>query len=472
MQTFNGRDFLLTTETARELYHAHAQKMPVADYHCHLNARDIYEDVGYQNLTQLWLGEDHYKWRAMRADGVAERLITGDATPYEKFEAWAQVVPRLIGNSLYHWTHMELLRYFGIAETLSPKTCKAIWERANAALQTMSVRTILETANVRALCTTDDPTDDLAWHSLIRDDPSVKPLVLPAFRPDKAFNIGKRGFMNYIARLGQSAGIVIRNLTDVQEALARRVAYFAQHGCLTADHGLDAIVYERDASLANIALCSALSTHTVDEHAKAAYKTELLIYLAKLYKQHGFVMQLRFGVARDNNPLMLDQVGANTGYDAISGTAKCGAILCELLGALEVQDALPRTIVCSLNPADNAQITSAIGCFQGAGEKSKLQHGSAWWFNDTKRGIEEQLTNLAQSGILANFVGMLTDSHSYLSYARHEYFRRILCDLLGKWVENGEYPRDMALLGTIVEDICYNNAVRYFGFDAVAKPSS
>jgi len=464
MQTPIGRDFLLSTDAARELYHAHAAKMPVVDYHCHINPREIYEDKRYDNLAEVWLGGDHYKWRVMRANGVDERLITGDASPYEKFEAWAAVMPKLVGNPLYHWTHLELSRYFGIEEALCPKTCKAIWEKANEALKTLTVRRIIEASNVTALCTTDDPTDDLNWHRLIRGDKSFKTLVLPAFRPDKAVNVHKPGFADYAARLGEAADLRIRNLADMKEALSRRVKFFAQQGCLTADHGLDAVVCERDPALAEAALCSALSGHAVDARGEAAYKTELLLFLARLYKQYGFVMQLHYGAVRDNNPVMFRLLGPDTGYDAIGGVSGSGAALGALFGALEDGDALPKTIVYSLNPSDNAQITSVIGCFQGEGVANKIQHGSAWWFNDTKRGMEAQLVNLAENSVLANFVGMLTDSRSFLSYTRHEYFRRILCNLIGKWVENGEYPRDMETLGAIVEDISYNNAVRYFGF--------
>lgn len=465
MQAFIGKDFLLATPVSRALFHEHAEKMPIVDYHCHINPKEIYDDLRYDNITQVWLGGDHYKWRVMRANGVDERFITGDASAYEKFEAWAEVMPKLVGNPLYHWTHLELLRYFGVEETLSPKTCKAIWEQANEKLKALTVRRIIGQSNVTALCTTDDPTDDLRWHKLIREDKSFKTAVLPAFRPDKAVNINKPAFTEYVKKLGAAAGISIASPDDMKEALRRRVVYFAEQGCLTADHGLDAVVCLRDAARAKSALCSALSGHAVDAQGAAAYKTELLLYLAGLYKQYGFVMQLHYGAARDNNPVMFNKLGPDTGYDAINGAAGSGAALGALFGMLEAEDALPKTVVYSLNPTDNAQITSVIGCFQGANARNKIQHGSAWWFNDTKTGMEAQLTNLAESSVLANFIGMLTDSRSFLSYTRHEYFRRVLCGLLGKWVESGEYPRDMETLGAIVEDICYNNAVRYFGFN-------
>ncbi|MEN6471701.1 MAG: glucuronate isomerase [Clostridiaceae bacterium] len=457
-------DFLLSTKTARTLYHAHAELMPVVDYHCHIDPRQIYEDYRYNDLAEAWLGGDHYKWRVMRADGVEERFITGDAAPYEKFEAWAAVVPKLIGNPLYHWTHLELARYFDIFEPLSLKTCKEIWEKANEALKTLTVRKIIEYSGVTALCTTDDPADNLKWHKLLKEDARFKTLVLPAFRPDKAVNLNKPGFSKYLEKLGAAAGITIRTLDDVKEALSRRVKYFAQMGCLTADHGLGAIVCEQDPAAACAGFRGALSGTCPDARGEAAYKTELLLHLARLYKKYGFVMQLHYGAVRDNNPVMYEKLGSDAGYDAIAGISGSGAALGRLFGVLEQENALPKTIVYSLNPTDNAQVSTVIGCFQGAGIKNKIQHGSAWWFNDTGRGMEEQLKTFAESSVLPNFVGMLTDSRSFLSYTRHEYFRRILCNLLGAWTENGEYPCDMELLGEMAENISYNNAASYFGF--------
>jgi len=464
MQALIHDDFLLANETARVLYHGHAEKMPVVDYHCHIDPKQIYEDYRYGDIAEAWLGGDHYKWRAMRADGVDERLITGEAAPYEKFRAWAATVPKLIGNPLYHWTHLELARYFGVFEPLSPKTCQKVWEKANETLKILTVRKIIARSNVTALCTTDDPADDLRWHRLIKEDTRFKTLVLPAFRPDKAVSVSSPGFSEYLERLGAAAGIRIRSLDDVKEALSRRAEYFAKMGCLTADHGLDEIVCEQDPAAACAAFRGALSGVCPDAHGEAAYKTELLLHLGRLYQKHGFVMQLHYGAARDNNPVMYDKLGPDTGFDAISGVSGSGAALGRFLGALEREGALGKTVVYSLNPADNAQISTVIGCFQGAPVRGKMQHGSAWWFNDTKRGMEEQLKDLAENSVLPNFVGMLTDSRSFLSYTRHEYFRRILCNLLGQWAENGEYPRDMELLGKMAEDISYNNAVGYFGF--------
>lgn len=459
MQTFTDGDFLLNTPTARALYHEHARLMPVADYHCHISPKDIYEDRRYDNLAEIWLAEDRYKWRALRACGVEERLVTGDAPAYEKFRAWAEVVPKLVGSPLCHWTHLELARYFGISETLSPKTCGAIWEQANEKLKSLSVRSILQASGVRALCTTDDPADDLVWHKLLRGDAGFAIQVLPTFRPDRAMHLNRPGFAEYAACLGEASGVRIENLADMKEALLRRVKHFAQIGCLASDHDLDEIPFERDEARSETALRAALSGQPVDVRGTAAYKAELLFFLAQLYREHGLVMQLRVGVMRDVNPGMLERLGSDAGFDAVSGVAGVGASLGMLLGALEAQDALPKTVLYSLNPADNAQIAPLIACFPG-----RVQQGSAWWYNDTRRGIEAQLTTLAEHYALPNCIGMTTDARSPLSYARHEYFRRALCALLGRFVEAGEYPPDMEALGAMARDISYHNAVRYFGF--------
>ncbi len=464
MPAFIGEHFLLGSETARALYHEHAAKLPIVDYHCHINPKEIYEDLHYNNITEVWLGGDHYKWRVIRANGYPERVITGDADPYEKFEAWAHTVPKLIGNPLYHWTHLELKRYFGIEETLSPRTCKEIWEQANKVLQTLSVRKILELSNVTAICTTDDPADDLCYHKLLQADRTLKTRVLPAFRPDKAVNIGKVTFRDYVKQLEAASGVPIHTIEDVKTALTQRLDYFAALGCVASDHGLDYIVCAEDREKANAIFAAALAGNAPTRQEAEIYKTELLLFLAQEYHKRGWVMQLHYGAARDNNPSMFQKLGPDTGYDAISGIPASGAALGKFFGMLEREHTLPKTIVYSLNPTDNAQIATVIGCFQSGELPGKLQHGSAWWFNDTRRGMIDQLTSVAELSVLPNFVGMLTDSRSFLSYTRHEYFRRILCDLLGAWVENGEYPRDMEALGAMVRNIGYYNAVRYFGF--------
>lgn len=464
MQVLIHEDFLLKNETARVLYHEHSKVMPIVDYHCHINPQEIYEDRHYDNLTTLWLGADHYKWRVLRANGVEESRITGDADPYDKFLAWAEVVPKLIGNPLYHWTQLELARYFHVYEPLSLDTAPAIWEKANQVLKTMGVRKIVELSNVTSLCTTDDPVDSLVWHKKLQEEENFQTVVLPAFRPDKAINIDKAGFAAYIDKLAKVADFEIRSLADVKSALAKRLDYFVQLGCLTSDHGLDAIVCQRDEKRAEQAFLDAISDSKPDLLSVNAYKTEILLFLAKLYTQYNLVMQLHYGTVRDNSSKMYELLGPDSGFDAIAGVANSGASLAALFDLLEQENALPKTIVYSINPCDNAQIASVLGCFNREGIRNKMQHGSAWWFNDTKHGMEEQLISFSENSVLANFVGMLTDSRSFLSYTRHEYFRRILCNLIGSWVEDGEYPKNMKVLGAIVEDISYNNAIEYFGF--------
>ena len=464
MKSFLDEDFLLTSAAARRLYHDHAARMPVIDYHCHINPQEIYQDLTYNNLTEAWLGGDHYKWRAMRSNGIDERYITGqDSTPYGKFEQWAATLPRLIGNPLYHWTHLELKRYFNVEEPLTPDSCPLIWQKANQKLKTLSVREMIRQADVRVICTTDDPIDDLIWHRRIREDVSCEVQVLPTFRPDKALNIDKPGFAEYIGKLGEACGFQIVTVSDLKRALEQRLLYFAGLGCKVADHGLDYIVSPCAADPDQI-LRDALAEKSVSQSDADAFKAALLVFCAGLYTRHGIVLQLHYGAVRNNNPVMLKQLGPDAGFDAIYGRDGSGAALGRLLGAMESAKALPKTIIYSLNPIDNAQIGAVIGCFQSAEIPGKIQHGSAWWFNDSKQGMIDQLTSLASLSVLGNFVGMLTDSRSFLSYTRHEYFRRILCELIGGWVEKGEYPADMPYLGRLVEDICCRNAIRYFGF--------
>ena len=466
---FMHQDFLLTTTIARTLYHTHAKPMPIIDYHCHIDPRQIAEDHVFRDLTEAWLGGDHYKWRVMRANGVEERFITGDASPYEKFEAWANTLPGLIGNPLYHWTHLELQRYFGISEPLTPETCQNIWERANAQLSGLSLREIIRRSKVKALCTTDDPAGDLRWHQTLRDDPDSPCLVLPAFRPDRTLNIDKPGFTDYLKTLGKAAGVPIDSLDALKTALNKRLTFFVEMGCKAADHGLDYMMCEANGN-ADAIFKKALSGEAVSLKEAEAFKTHLLCFLAQRYREEGIVMQLHFGAARNNNPIAFQTLGPDTGFDAIWGAPNTGAALGALLGRMESQGGLPKTILYSLNPTDNAQIAAMIGCFQTAEHKGKIQHGSAWWFNDSKTGMTEQIVNLANHSVLAHFIGMLTDSRSFLSYTRHEYFRRILCDMLGSWVEQGEYPRDMAYLGQVVKDISYHNAVRYLGLENNLEP--
>ncbi len=466
MRQFMDENFLLTNEFARTLYHAHAAKMPVVDYHCHINPQEIYENRCFDNITQVWLGGDHYKWRLMRACGVPERLITGDAPDRDKFLAWASALPRAIGNPLYHWTHLELKRYFGYDGVLNAQSAEMVWELCNERLAQdgLRVRGIIEKSNVRVICTTDDPVDSLIWHEKIAEDATCPVRVLPAFRPDKAVNIDKAGFADYIAKLSDVSGIAIHGLETLREALRARLDFFDDHGCRASDHGLDAVVWQQaDDAQVDAVLRAALAGETVSAHDAACYQSAMLLFFAREYARRGWVMQIHYGALRNANGRMFDRLGPDTGYDCID-TPQTARALCALLDSLEREGALPRTILYSLNPNDNPVLTAALGCFQHEGVRNYVQHGSAWWFNDTCRGMQNQLENLADMSVLGNFVGMLTDSRSFLSYTRHEYFRRVLCQLIGQWVENGEYPADEAYLGQMVEDISYNNAVAFFGF--------
>lgn len=461
-----NRDFLLRTQTAQELYHNYAEPMPILDYHCHINPKEIAENIKFDNITQVWLGGDHYKWRLMRSNGVDEYYITGGASDWEKFEKWAQTLERAIGNPLYHWSHLELQRFFGYTGVLNRETAPEVWELCNRKLQEddMRVRSLIEKSGVTLLCTTDDPVDDLHWHKMLKDDPDFQIQVLPAWRPDKAMNIDKPDFAEYIKKLADAAEMPVTTFAQLKMALQKRMDFFAASGCSVSDHGIDYVMYApaSEEEIEKI-LEKRLSGENLDTLEIEQYKTACLLFLGREYKKRQWVMQLHYGCKRDNNQKMYRKLGPDTGYDCISNYTPAKQ-LTEFLNAVEEQEGLPKTILYSLNPIDDALIDSVIGCFQNSDAVGKIQHGSAWWFNDNKSGMEKQMSSLANLGMLANFVGMLTDSRSFLSYPRHEYFRRILCNLLGEWVENGEYPADMKCLGSIVKDISYNNAVRYFGF--------
>ena len=470
MKQFMDDNFLLETETARRLYHEHAEKMPIIDYHSHINPQEIAEDKRYDSITDVWLGGDHYKWRAMRCNGVQEADITGakDTDPYRTFEKWAETLPRAIGNPLYHWTYLELKKYFGITEPLNAKSAKAIYDKCNARLKDadMSVRGIIDQSNVKLICTTDDPVDSLEWHKKIKADPTCKVKVLPAFRPDKAFNIHKPEYPTYMAKLAEVSGVEIKTFADVVKALYTRIDFFNEMGCRASDHALDYAVYaaadeaELDAIVAKGLAGGAI---TVDELNK--YKTACLLAVAKKYTEYGWVMQIHFGCIRDNNTTWYNKLGPDTGFDAVSNTHGADD-LGKLMDAMSKAGNLPKMVLYSLNQYDNETIMTLAGAFQVDGQcASQIQMGSAWWFNDTKTGMEKQLTDFANLGVLGNFIGMLTDSRSFLSYTRHEYFRRILCNWIGNLVENGEYHADMETLGQLVEDISYNNTVKFFGFD-------
>ena len=465
MKPFMDEDFLLTTPTARHLYHDYAKDMPIIDYHCHLPPAEIAENIRFRNLGHLMLGGDHYKWRAMSAEGYDNEFIrtSGD---YERFMAYARTMPRLIGNPLYHWTHLELRRVFGIAEPLNAESAPAIWDRANAMLNSedFRARRLIEKFGVRMLATTDDPVDSLEHHRAIAKDASFSVKVLPAFRPDKALNADRPGFATYIARLSEVSGVEIRRAEDVLVALKRRVDFFHGTGCRLSDHALDTVPFAQpDSRKADAALAAGLRGERVDPEALDHYRTLLLIELGGMYHARGWAQQVHVGAMRDVNGRMFARFGPDTGFDAMQD-APFVANLARLINAQEKSGALPRTILYTLNPSANSALAALAGCFQG-GVPGKIQFGSAWWFMDQKEGMLEQLKALAGIGLLGRFIGMLTDSRSFVSYPRHEYFRRILCELLGGWVENGEYPADEAALERIVRGISYENAREYFGIE-------
>ncbi len=465
--TFMNEDFLLTTKKARELYHTYAEHTPILDYHCHISPQEIAQNQRFENIAQIWLAGDHYKWRQMRSNGVEEYYITGEASDYEKFCKWAQTLEKAVGNPLYHWSHLELQRYFGYHGVLGADSAKEVWDLCSKRLQQeeMSARGIMRASDVKLICTTDDPVDDLHWHQAIADDKSIEIQVLPAWRPDRAIAIEKPDFIDYMQQLGQTADLEIKTFSDWKMALNKRMDYFAKLGCRISDHGLLYVPWSltKETEVEKI-FAARMSEQTLSREQEQKFKTTAMLWLAEQYQKRGWVMQLHFGVTRNNNSRMFGEIGADTGFDSIFNQVPLSE-LSSYLDALCEKNVLPKTILYSLNPEDNAAIGTLIGCFQEAGAAGKIQQGSAWWFNDHKTGMTEQMTSLANLGLLGNFIGMLTDSRSFLSYTRHEYFRRVLCDLIGGWVECGEYPDDNQLLGRLIKDICYNNAVRYFGFD-------
>ncbi len=467
MKEFMGADFLLSNETAQELYDKFASQVPVLDYHCHINPREIAEDRQFENITQVWLGGDHYKWRFMRSCGVDEYYITGGAPDKEKFLKWAECLGKAIGNPLFHWSHLELQRYFGYMGVLSAKTAEEVWELCNKKLQdpSMSVRNLIRQSNVTLICTTDDPIDSLEWHKMIAADETFDVKVLPAWRPDKAMNIEKPDYLDYLAKLADVSGVAIKTFEDLKKALQVRMEYFKDNGCLVSDHALEYVMYA-PASAEEIEKIFAkrMSGDAVTRDEELMFKTAFMLFVDREYNKLGWVSQLHYGCKRDNNRLMFDRLGPDTGYDCINNYAPSSQ-MADFLNALIATDELPKTIIYSLNPNDNEAIGTILGCFQDSTAVAKIQQGSAWWFNDNKTGMENQMISLANLGNLSGFVGMLTDSRSFLSYTRHEYFRRIMCNLVGTLVENGEFPKDMDILKEIVEGISYNNAVKYFGFD-------
>ena len=467
MLPFMGKDFLLSTPSAVRLYHDYAAHMPIADYHCHINPQEIYEDRHFENLFQVWLSGDHYKWRVMRSNGVPEEYITGNIPERVKFQKFAEALPRCIGNPMYHWCHLELQRYFGYEGILNGDTAEEVWNLAAKKLKEpdMGVRGLIAKSNVAFIGTTDDPIDNLQWHQKLKADPTMKTIVAPSFRPDKAVNIDKPGFAAYIEKLSAVTGINICNIDSLKAALTDRIEYFHENGCKASDHGLDRAVYTiASQGELNDIFTAALAGETVTAEQADAFKTEIVKHCAAEYARLGWAMQIHYNCLRNPNSKMFAQLGPDTGFDVI-GPDNGAHRLAQFLDDLNRQDKLPKTILYSLDSTDNGALATIIGAFQGPGVQGKMQHGSAWWFNDNQSGMREQLINLANLSILGNFIGMLTDSRSFLSYTRHEYFRRILCDLLGKWIENGEYPADYEFVGSMVSDICYNNAKKYFNLE-------
>ncbi|MDO4490997.1 MAG: glucuronate isomerase [Lachnospiraceae bacterium] len=466
MTRFLEEDFLLTTPAAHKLYYEYAAKMPIYDYHCHIDPKEIWEDRKFENITQIWLGGDHYKWRILRSNGVDEKYITGNASDREKFQKFAETLPRCIGNPMYHWCHMELKNYFGYQGILNGNTAEEVWNLTEERLQQsdFSARSLIRRSNVAMVGTTDDPCSDLIYHKLLKDS-DFKVKVLPSFRPDPALNIHKPGFKEYIGRLSSASGMEISSAADVARALSRRMEYFDTCGCRSADHGLDYVMFRPESDkMADLTYQKALNGDTLSVEEIESYQTYLLLHCGREYARLGWVMQLHFSCMRNPNSRAFGLLGPDSGFDSIAVSDSC-ANLYSLMDAWERENKLPKTILYSLNPADNQWIDTLLGAFQGSGISGKIQHGSAWWFNDHITGMTDQLISLGNLGILGNFVGMLTDSRSFLSYARHEYFRRILCNLLGRYVEQGEYPDDWITLGTIVQDICGNNTKRYFNLE-------
>ncbi|NTP28880.1 glucuronate isomerase [Enterococcus faecium] len=464
------KNFLLENEIAKGLFHKFAKHQPIVDYHCHLDTADLLENKQYKHLNQVWLNDkgagDHYKWRLMRANGIEEELISGPGDDYEKFLAFVKTVEKAPGNPIFEWSHLELQRYFDIDLTISEKNAPEIWRRANEKIQTDSYRPkeLLEMMDVKAICTTDDPTDDLGYHTeLSKQDNSFK--VLPTFRPDKVWSIKSSGFSNYILKLSQAAAIPIKDFNGLKQALSQRVDHFHQIGCRLADHGLNTYFYEiADEKILDNLLIKALAGKT-DFHLSeiAQFVTGIQLHLMSEYTRYGWTMQMHLNALRNNSSILKEQIGVDVGGDSMGDQASLTQNVVALFDTAEKSGCLPKTILYSLNPTDWLPLATAMQSFQG-GMIQKIQLGCAWWFNDTAEGMRQQLTTMAQQSLLSNFTGMLTDSRSFLSYPRHEYFRRVLCQLLSEWVKAGRIPDDEMYLSQIVENICYRNAYNYFNF--------
>ncbi len=464
MKQFLNEDFLLQSKTAQRLYHEYAKQMPIIDYHNHLLPDQVANNINFENLTQVWLYGDHYKWRAMRTNGVNENFITGNASDWEKFEQWAATVPYTLRNPLYHWTHLELQRYFNINEVLNADSARRIYDDATAQLQNAShsVQGLLQKMNVKLICTTDDPVDDLKYHQQHRAQGGFTKMN-PAFRPDKAMNVDDTiSFNNYLTLLEKAADVSISTFNDYLAALKKRHDYFAENGCAVSDHGLEEI-YAEDYTQTEIVgiFAQVRSGGNLTFEEKKKFKSAMLVIFAEWDHEKGWVQQYHLGALRNNNSRMLKQLGPDTGWDSIGDFSQARA-LSKFLNRLDTNDKLAKTIIYNLNPADNELFATMIGNFNDGSVAGKVQWGSGWWFLDQKDGMIKQINALSNMGLLSRFVGMLTDSRSFLSFPRHEYFRRILCNMYGEEVENGELPNDIALIGKTIQDICYNNAKEYF----------
>ena len=476
MKEFMDRDFLLQTPTARHLFHDYAENLPLVDYHCHLNPQEIFEDRRFNDIGEVWLGGrnadgsyfgDHYKWRIMRSNGVPEESVTGTAQPFERFEKFAEALELCIGNPMYHWCNLELRKYFGVTKPLNKKNAKEIWDQCNDKLRNdpdCSVRGLIRQSNVAYIGTTDDPIDTLEWHEKIAADESFTTLVRPSFRPDKAVNINKAGWREYMDKLAKCVGKEkFESAQEVLDAIEERIRFFKDHGCVASDHGIDYVMF-RPAPMSEVeeVFQKAMAGTEISIEEAEKFQTALMLTLGRAYHKYDIVMEIHYSCLRNVNERMFAKEGPDTGFDMISQNT-CGGNIAAFLNELEKTNELPKTVLFSLNPADNEQIGTILGCFQSSEVPGKIQHGPAWWFNDTKSGMEEQMRSLANLGILGNFIGMLTDSRSFLSYTRHDYFRRIMCNMIGNLVEEGEYPNDEEALKRIVEGISFTNAKRYFG---------
>ncbi|MTH46086.1 glucuronate isomerase [Intestinirhabdus alba] len=468
MNFINDR-FMINNEAGVRLYLEVAKDLPIVDYHCHLDAKEIYENRPFADISQLWLSGDHYKWRAMRANGIDERFITGDASPEEKFRAWAETVEAAFGNPLYHWTHLELNRYFDCNTLLDGQNWREVMNHCNRLLKEddFKPRRLMERSGVEVICTTDGPLDTLEYHRLLQEDASFAVRVLPTFRPDEVFSESAAAFSRFIEQLGQLTGAAIGSFAQFTHAIGQRIAFFHQAGCRISDHGPVSVDYQAAEAAQIEALFSRKAAgNALSAEEEAQLNSAIFVMLAGHYRAKNWAMQIHFGAIRDNNSRMRQRVGINSGFDSIGDQSRLAASLNQLLDAMARADALPKTILYNLNASYNDVVASTIANFQSAehGVKSPIQFGSGWWFNDTRRGMESQLNSLADQGLLMHFVGMLTDSRSFVSYPRHDYFRRILCNLIGGWVERGEVPNNQAILTTMIRNICYDNANRYFNF--------